>query len=130
MLFERILISIFFLFIDLPRIKRDINNTVVLAEGDDLELSCKCQGKKNALVKWFFNGVNLNESSNNIAHNFFRDFNSTQYICKLANISKENEGSYTCLISNLAGTDELKYEVIVIGMIVFNFYYLSNTRLF
>ncbi|CAH1403032.1 unnamed protein product [Nezara viridula] len=101
--------------IDLPRVKRDINNTIVLAEGDDLELSCKCLGRKHALVQWFFNGVYLNESSNTIAQNFFRDFNSTQYICKLANISKENEGSYKCLISNLAGTDELKYEVIVIA---------------
>nr|XP_024214409.1 hemicentin-1-like isoform X2 [Halyomorpha halys] len=100
--------------IDLPRIKRDINNTVVLAEGDDLELACKCQGRKQALVQWFFNGVHLNES-NNITQDFFRDFNSTRYVCKLANVSKENEGSYKCLISNLAGTDEQKYEVIVIA---------------
>lgn len=97
----------------MPRIKRDISDKVVLAEGEDLYLKCLCDSRKPYSVKWFFNGNQLNLSDASIAADTKNDS-----IHKVHNVTKATQGSYKCILSNLAGSDQMDFTVEVVGKII------------
>ena len=97
-------------------------------EGNSVTFECIATGIPAPEITWLRNGMELNSTSNpritfgtaNAPMNIIRDDGETvQEVSRnltLANTVDEDSGSYVCMATNVAGSGNDTFEVIVQGM--------------
>lgn len=101
----------FFLSTVPPVIEGDadtIQNRQVVA-GNSLTLECKAAGNPPPLLTWLKDGVPV-KASNNL------HFVSGGKKLEILNAIEADRGQYICVATSIAGEEEIKYEVDILGV--------------
>lgn len=79
-----------------------------LPTGQTLTMTCDASGKPEPEIKWYVNGTEITEANGVIELG-----NNGRYF-KIANITLQDHGIYTCVAINSAGNDSIFYNVGVV----------------
>ena len=74
-------------------------------EGDRATFSCQADGEPLPTFSWYFNGVQLNESTDKYDIVSLRFPNNVNTVLNVFNVQSSDVGTYTCNATNVISSD-------------------------
>ena len=92
----------------MPPVIDETNSSYSVIYRDSVSLYCPATGHPRPTINWFKNGspISLNE---------LNQYVTDQGTLVIRFATEDDAGTYTCMVSNKAGTDEIEISLYVLG---------------
>ena len=122
-MFSKSVVILLFIISSEPPVLLPINfGSDVFMEGDLVQSNCVLQkGDKPAVMSWLFNNQLITNTNDDIN---IANLGSRTSILTIDSVKGYNQGNFSCVASNLAGTYAVHSTLIVQGLFLIIFFYI------